>query len=290
MKPARRHCYTVPLARGDTLTLGERTLVMGVLNVTPDSFSDGGRYLDADLAAARALELEAEGADLLDIGGETTRPGADPVDAAEEGRRILPVLARLRGRLRVPISVDTYKAEVADAALRAGASLVNDISGLQYDPPLAAVVAGHGAGLVLMHMRGRSRDMYRDADYDDVVARVAVELGQAVRRATAAGVPRDSLLLDPGLGFAKRAEHSWRVLAALDAAPLAALDRPWLVGASRKSFLAAAIGDVPPADRDWATAAAVTAAILGGAHVVRVHRVAEMRQVARVADRLLAER
>jgi dihydropteroate synthase len=290
MKPARRHCYTVPLARGDTLTLGERTLVMGVLNVTPDSFSDGGRYLDADLAAARALELEAEGADLLDIGGETTRPGADPVDAAEEGRRILPVLARLRGRLRVPISVDTYKAEVADAALRAGASLVNDISGLQYDPPLAAVVAGHGAGLVLMHMRGRSRDMYRDADYDDVVARVAVELGQAVRRATAAGVPHESLVLDPGLGFAKRAEHSWRVLAALDAAPLAALDRPWLVGASRKSFLAAAIGDVPPADRDWATAAAVTAAILGGAHVVRVHRVAEMRQVARVADRLLAER
>jgi dihydropteroate synthase len=286
----RRRSYTVPLAHGGTLALGERTLVMGVLNVTPDSFSDGGRYLDAGRAAERALALEAEGADLLDIGGETTRPGAEPVDAGEECRRVLPVLERLRGRLRIPISVDTYKAEVADAALRAGASLVNDISGLQYDPTLATVVARHGAALVLMHMRGRSHDMYRHADYDDVPARVADELSEAVQRAVDGGVSRDALILDPGLGFAKRAEHSWRVLAALDAAPLAALDRPWLVGPSRKSFLTVATGEVPPGDRDWATAAAVTAAILGGAHIVRVHRVAEMGQVARVADRLLAER
>lgn len=285
-----RRSYTVPLAHGGALALGQRTLVMGVLNVTPDSFSDGGRYLDAGRAAERALALETEGADLLDIGGETTRPGAEPVDAGEECRRVLPVLERLRGRLRIPISVDTYKAEVADAALRAGASLVNDISGLQYDPTLATVVARHGAALVLMHMRGRSHDMYRHADYDDVPARVADELSEAVQRAVDGGVSRDALILDPGLGFAKRAEHSWRVLAALDAAPLAALDRPWLVGPSRKSFLTVATGEVPPGDRDWATAAAVTAAILGGAHIVRVHRVAEMGQVARVADRLLAER
>jgi dihydropteroate synthase len=287
--PSRRP-YAIALAHGGRLVLGERTLVMGILNVTPDSFSDGGRFADPDRAVARALAMEAAGADLLDIGGETTRPGADPVEAAEECRRVLPVLQRLQGRLRVPISVDTYKAEVAEAALGAGAAAVNDISGLQYDPALAGVVARHGAALVLMHMRGRSRDMYRQADYADAVAEVAAELRQAVARAEAGGVPRGSLILDPGIGFAKKAEHSWRLLSALDAAPLAALDRPWLVGPSRKSFLTAATGDLTPERRGWATAAAVTAAVLAGAHIVRVHDVAEMVQVVRVADRVLAER
>lgn len=281
--------YDIPLATGGTLALGARTLVMGVLNVTPDSFSDGGRFALVEDAVARALAMEAEGADLIDIGGETTRPGAAPVDAVEERRRILPVIERLAGRLRVPISVDTYKADVAGAAIAAGAAIVNDVSGLLYDPALGEVAARHGAGLVLMHMRGRSLDMYGRADYDDVVAEVAAELAAAVARAEAAGVARDAIVLDPGIGFAKRAEHSWRVLASLDARALSALDRPWLVGPSRKSFLTAAIGDVPAADRDWASAAAVTAAILGGAHIVRVHRVAGMVQVTRVADRLLEE-
>lgn len=285
-----RRPYAVALARGGRLVLGERTLVMGILNVTPDSFSDGGQYADPERAAARALDMEAAGADLIDIGGETTRPGAEPVAAAEECRRVLPVLQRLHGRLRVPISVDTYKAEVADAALGAGAAAVNDISGLLYDPALAAVVARHGAALVLMHMRGRSRDMYRLAEYADAVAEVADELRQAVARAQAGGVPHESLILDPGIGFAKKAEHSWRLLSALDAAPLAALDRPWLVGPSRKSFLTAVTGDLPPERRGWATAAAVTAAVLAGAHIVRVHDVAQMVQVVRVADRVLAER
>lgn len=285
-----RRPYAVALARGGRLVLGERTLVMGILNVTPDSFSDGGQYADPERAAARALDMEAAGADLIDIGGETTRPGAEPVAAAEECRRVLPVLQRLQGRLRVPISVDTYKAEVADAALGAGAAAVNDISGLLYDPALAAVVARHGAALVLMHMRGRSRDMYRLAEYADAVAEVADELRQAVARAQAGGVPHESLILDPGIGFAKKAEHSWRLLSALDAAPLAALDRPWLVGPSRKSFLTAVTGDLPPERRGWATAAAVTAAVLAGAHIVRVHDVAQMVQVVRVADRVLAER
>jgi dihydropteroate synthase len=259
---------------------------MGVLNVTPDSFSDGGSRLDPDRAAEAALRMEAEGADIVDIGGETTRPGAAPVEASVELGRVLPVLERLVPRLGIPISVDTYKAVVAEAALAAGAVIVNDISGLQHDPAIGDVVARRRAALVLMHMRGRSDDMYREARYVDPVAEVARELVLALARAEAAGVPRGHALLDPGLGFAKQAEHSWALLGCLDAPALAALDRPWLVGASRKSFLTSVVGDVPPADRDWATAAAVTGAVLAGAHVVRVHRVAEMVQVVRVADRL----
>lgn len=288
-QPARR-CYEVALPTGRVLALGTRTLVMGVLNVTPDSFSDGGRFVGAGRAVERALAMEQEGADLIDVGGETTRPGAEPVPAEEECRRVLPVVRRLAQVLRVPMSIDTYKAAVARAALDAGAAIVNDISGLQYDPALAGVAAGHGAALVLMHMRGRSRDMYRLADYGDVVADVGGELAGAVARALDAGVRREAIVLDPGLGFAKRPDDNWRLLARLDAPPLVSLDRPWLVGPSRKSFLAAAAGERPPAERDWATAAAVTAAVLSGAHIVRVHRVAEMVQVVRVADRLLADR
>jgi dihydropteroate synthase len=279
-----RRPYRIPLPHGAELLLGPRTLVMGVLNVTPDSFSDGGAWTDVSRAVDAALAMEAAGADILDLGGETTRPGAAPVDATTELGRVMPVLERLAPRLRIPISIDTYKAAVADEALAAGAAIVNDISGLQYDPALGAVAARRHAALVLMHMRGRSRDMYREADYVDPVGEVARELDEAIARAEAAGVPRDSLVLDPGLGFAKRPEHSWALLARLDAPPLHALDRPWLVGPSRKSFLAAAVGNLPIPDRDWPTAAAVTAAILAGAHVVRVHRVAEMVHVARVAD------
>ena len=281
-----RRTYRVPLPGGRELVLGPRTLVMGVLNVTPDSFSDGGAWPDADRAAEAALAMEAAGADILDIGGETTRPGAEPVDASVELDRVLPVVERLAPRLRIPVSIDTYKAAVAEAALAAGAALVNDISGLQHDPALGEVVARRGAAIVLMHMRGRSRDMYREATYADPVEEVAQELEAALGRARAAGVPRDATILDPGLGFAKRAGHSWALLARLDAPALAALDRPWLVGPSRKSFLTSVVGDVPPRERDWATAAAVTGAILAGAQIVRVHRVAEMVQVARVADHL----
>jgi dihydropteroate synthase len=281
-----RRTYRVPLAGGHALDLGSRTLVMGVLNVTPDSFSDGGAWTDPARAVDAALAMEAAGADLVDLGGETTRPGAEPVPAEVELRRVLPVLERLAACLRVPVSIDTYKAVVAEAALAAGASLVNDISGLQYDPALGEVAARRHAGLVLMHMRGRSRDMYREAEYADPVRDVARELVDALGRAEAAGVPREAVILDPGLGFAKRPDHSWALLGRLDAPPLAALDRPWLVGPSRKSFLTSVIGEVPAAARDWPTAAAVTGAILAGAHIVRVHRVAEMVQVVRVADRL----
>jgi dihydropteroate synthase len=277
-----RPSFSVPLAHGRRLELGERTLVMGVLNVTPDSFSGG--VTDVRAAVAAAVQMEADGADIIDVGGESTRPGAGLVEEHEELERVIPVLERLRDQVSVPISVDTSKASVAEAAIRAGASIVNDISGLGYDPLTAGVVARTGAGVILMHTRGRSSDMYRDAVYGDVATDVAVELQMAVARATVAGVEHARIVLDPGLGFAKRAQHSWAMLAALPR--LAALDRPLLVGPSRKSFLAEAIGAVPPGERDWGTAAAVTASVLLGAHIVRVHAVKAMVQAVRVADAL----
>lgn len=262
--------------------LGERTLVMGVLNVTPDSFSDGGLSLEPARAVDRALAMEAAGTDILDIGGESTRPGADPVGAEEEWRRVQPVLAALSTQLRIPISIDTYRSETAARALGAGATMVNDISGLEYDPRLGRVVATHGAVLVLMHTRGRSRDMYQEAHYDDVVREVAAELQQRLAHAGDLGIPQDRIVIDPGFGFAKRAAHSMTLLARLDA--LASLGCPVLSGPSRKSFLTSATGPLPAPDRDWATAAAVTASVFAGAHIVRVHRAAEMVQVVRVAD------
>jgi dihydropteroate synthase len=270
------------------LELGARTLVMGILNITPDSFADGGRHLDSDAAVEAGVRMTADGADILDVGGESTRPGAAPVGEEEELRRVLPVVERLAARVRIPISIDTYKARVAREAVAAGAVIINDISGLQYEPALGGVAAETGAALVLMHTRGRSDDMYSRAVYGDVIAEVKAELEEAMGRAAAAGVQREAIILDPGFGFAKRAEHSFAVLACLDA--LAALDRPILSGPSRKSFLKAAIGDVPAAGRDWASAAAVTGSVLAGAHIVRVHDVAAMRDVVRVADLILDAR
>lgn len=278
-----RRCYTVPLPGSAPLKLGERTLVMGIVNVTPDSFSDGGLCLDPARAVAHALELEAAGADVLDVGGESTRPGAAALSADEELARVAPVLRGLLAEARVPVSIDTYKADVARVALDLGATIVNDVSGLLYDPGLAEVVASRGAALVLMHTRGRSREMYKDAEYENVGREVAGELAGQVAVAVAAGVARTQIIVDPGLGFAKRAEHSYAALASL--AELDSLDRPILVGPSRKSFLATDV-DAAPGERDWETAAAVTAAVLYGAHLVRVHEVADLIRVVRVADRI----
>jgi len=258
---------------------------MGILNITPDSFADSPHFLETSAAIDSALRMEREGADLIDVGGESTRPGADPVPAGEELARILPVLEGLAGRLRVPISVDTYKAGVASAALDAGASLINDVSGLRFEPALARAVAERGGALVLMHTRGRSKTMYAEAVYDDVVADVARELKESLRAAAEAGVPADRIILDPGVGFAKRPSHSYGVLARLSELA-AALDRPLLVGPSRKSFMRDAVGGRSAPERDWGTAAAVAAAVLGGAHIVRVHAVAEMTQVVRVAEEI----
>jgi dihydropteroate synthase len=283
MQPRRR--YSVPLPGGRALTLGEQTVIMGVINVTPDSFSDGGVFVDPAAAIEAGVRMVEQGAGILDIGGESTRPGAAAVGDAEERRRVLPVIEGLVTRVSVPISIDTYKASTADAALAAGATIVNDISGLRYEPELAGVAARREAAIVLMHTRGRSKDMYQQATYGDVVAEVLDELRESISFATGAGVGKDRILVDPGLGFAKDAVHSYEVLARMD--ELGELGRPIVAGASRKSFLARVIGaGVPASARDWATAAAVTSAVLSGAHIVRVHAVEEMRQVVRVADEI----
>jgi dihydropteroate synthase len=283
---AARSPFILPLPGRAALQLGARTLVMGVLNVTPDSFSDGGPLTDPGLAIERAFALEHEGADILDLGGESTRPGAEPIEAAEEWRRVQPVLSAIGGRLKIPISIDTYRADTAERALDAGATIVNDVSALEYDARLGAVVASRRVPVVLMHTRGRSRAMYLEAHYDDVVKEVVQELGQRIARAAEAGIGREQIVVDPGFGFAKKAHHSMEALARLD--DFASLGRPILSGPSRKSFLTSATGALSPLQRDWASGAAVTASVLAGAHIVRVHRVAEMVQIVRVADAIRA--
>jgi len=283
----RKH-FDIPLPGGRVLELGTRPLVMGILNVTPDSFADTTSPLDPVAALDAALRMESAGADLIDVGGESTRPGSVPVPVEEELARVVPVLKALDGRVRVPLSIDTTKAEVARAALGEGAAIVNDISGLQYDPPLARVVADAGAALVLMHMRGRPNTMYEEAVYNDLLADVIGEVRTRMAAAVGSGVPLERIIVDPGVGFAKRPAHSYGVLAHL-AEFAAALDRPVLAGVSRKSYLREAAGGRPPTGRDWGTAAAVTAAVLAGAHIVRVHAVAEMVQVVRVAEEIRRE-
>ncbi len=279
---APRPTFVIPLPDGRELLLGPRTLVMAIVNVTPDSFADGGERFDPDVAIADALQMIADGADILDIGGESTRPGAPPVDEAEELRRVLPVLEGLRGRAQVPVSIDTYKAAVASQAIALGASIVNDISAFANDPAIAGVVARTGAAAVLMHNRGRSADIYEFARYTDVIQDIRADLAVRVATAEQAGVRRAQLILDPGFGFAKRAEHSMEALARLG--ELHDLDMPILSGPSRKSFLRLALGDLGASERVWGTAAAVTASVIAGAHIVRVHDVKPMSQVARVAD------
>ena len=276
-----RSSYRVPLPDGE-LILGDRPLVMGILNVTPDSFADTER-VDAQRTVDVALAMEAAGADIIDLGGESTRPGAVPVAADEELRRVMPVLRELKRRLSIPVSIDTYKSEVARAAVGEGVSIVNDISGLQYDTAMAETVAHVGAAIVLMHTRGRSVDMYAKANYGDIVDEVGAELRDSMTVAVRAGIPLDRIVVDPGIGFAKRPAHSYGLLARM-AELSAALNRPVLAGPSRKSFMREALADRPAVERDWGTAAAVTAAVLAGAHIVRVHAVAEMVQVVRVAE------
>jgi len=268
-----------------TLVLGKRTLVMGVLNITPDSFSDGGLFLDAHAAVARALDLERAGADILDIGGESTRPGSEGISATEELQRILPVLGKLRGQLTIPISLDTSKSEVADAAADSGVEILNDVTALRADPRLAEVAHRRRLPLILMHMRGEPHTMQKRPFARDVMRDVASSLRHAVAVARRAGVAKSQIILDPGIGFGKSTAQNFELLARLP--ELARLGFPLMVGTSRKGFIGKVLGDVVPSERMWGTAATVTASILGGAHIVRVHDVAEMVQVARVADAIL---
>lgn len=285
---ASRRRFQLKLPSLGTLELGQRTLVMGVLNVTPDSFSDGGLYIEIEAALERGLEIEKQGADILDIGGESTRPGSEPIPAHEELRRILPVIAGLRRRLRIPISVDTYKAEVAEAGVRAGAEMINDISGLRFEPQVAEVAKRLGAPLALMHIRGRPRTMQTSGFARNVWRDVLSGLRASLGRARSFGLPLSQLLVDPGIGFGKTAEQNVELLARLS--KLRVLGCAILVGPSRKSFIgkiaAPKSAGLPASERLWGTAAAVTAAILEGAHIVRVHDVEEMVQVMRLADAL----
>jgi dihydropteroate synthase len=280
MFPARRK-FRLRL-RERSLALGERTLVMGILNVTPDSFSDGGLYLDVEAAVAQATALEAAGADIIDVGGESTRPGSAGISAKEEMRRILPVLRKLRGKIRIPISVDTSKAEVAEAAADEGAEILNDVTGLRNDPGVAQVAQRRKLGLILMHMRGTPQTMQQAPFARDVIRDVTAGLRRSLTKARNAGVVRSRLVIDPGIGFGKSHEQNCEIIQRLP--QLAKLGFPIMLGTSRKSFLGTALKRSGETDRIWGTAATVAAGILQGAHIVRVHDVAEMTQVARVAD------
>jgi dihydropteroate synthase len=272
--------------------LGERTLIMGVLNITPDSFSDGGKFFDTPRAIEHALTVESAGADLLDIGGESTRPGSPGTPAKEELARVLPVLQGLRGILKIPLSIDTQKLEVAEAALDAGAEIINDISGLKSDPRLAQLAARRRVPLILMHMRGEPRTMQKAGFARDVLKDVAQGLRKSVAIARKASVPKSQIILDPGIGFGKSFAQNYELLQKLP--QLAKLGYPLLVGTSRKGFLGATLArdgkPAPPDQRIWGIAATVTASILHGAHIVRVHDISEMVQVARVADCLVNSR
>jgi dihydropteroate synthase len=268
--------------RGRSLQLGDRTLIMGVLNVTPDSFSNGAKYDDPDRAFARAIELEEQGADIIDIGAESTRPGSARVSEAEELRRLIPVLKRLRGKLAIPVSVDTYKAAVAENALQYEVEIINDPSGLTFDTQLARVCANADAGLILNHMRGTPETWVKLGPMKDPAGTIRTELEAAMNRARRSGVDQHRIVVDPGIGFGKRKEQNSEILARLH--EIATLDRPILVGASRKAFLAQAT----ELETEFASAAAAVAAILGGAHIVRVHEVKAMVPAIRVADAIAA--
>lgn len=264
----------------------ERVALMGVLNVTPDSFSDGGRFVSPQQAVAHAISMVNAGAAIIDIGGESTRPGAEPVDETEEWRRIEPVLRGVRERSDVFISVDTTKAAIAARALQAGADIINDVSGGWRETALLDEVARAGAGIILMHMRGTPQTMAALTRYNDIVAEVRGELGACAQNALEHGIGSDSIVLDPGIGFAKDAVGSLILVRELK--QLAALGYPLLVGPSRKSFIGAALGGAPVAHRQWGTAAAVALAVAGGARIVRVHDVAEMADVVRMTEAILS--
>ncbi|MCL5287706.1 MAG: dihydropteroate synthase [Acidobacteria bacterium] len=286
-----RKTFRLKLSRG-TLVLGGRALVMGVLNVTPDSFSDGGKFFSVEAAVKRAVEMAKAGADILDIGGESTRPGSDAISAEEEIRRVLPVIQRLRKKLRIPISIDTQKAAVAEAAVKAGAEMINDVSALRADANMACVARRHRLPVILMHMRGEPRTMQKQPFARNVMQDVKRGLRAAVGRTRTAGIAKSQIILDPGIGFGKSYAQTRELLARLP--ELARLGYPLLVGTSRKAFIGAILGSAkkpwPAEKRLWGTAATVVASILGGAHIVRVHDVNEMAQVARIADAVVTAR
>jgi dihydropteroate synthase len=268
--------------RNFSLDFSQKTYIMGILNVTPDSFSDGGRFFNPASATSRGIQMAEEGADIIDIGGESTRPGSEPLSIEEELRRTIPIVGTLAKRIDVPISIDTYKSEVAKMALDAGASIVNDISGLRFDPGMAKVVAGYKVPVVVMHIKGSPKDMQKNPVYEALIPEIVDYFRERIRSATESGIPKDKIIIDPGIGFGKTSEHNIEIINKLDEFTL--LEKPVLIGPSRKAFLGKMLGDVPAGERLEATAAAVSISIMKGANLVRVHDVKEMVRVAKVAD------
>jgi dihydropteroate synthase len=271
-----------------SLPYGERTLVMGVLNVTPDSFSDGGQFFAFDRAIAQAEQMIEEGADIIDVGGESTRPGSEFVSEAEELRRVIPVIERVTSSASVPISIDTTKPSVARAALEAGAEIVNDISGLRFDPAIADEVARGNAGLILMHSRGTPKDMQQMPPVADIMSEVVNGLRQSVAVAEEHGVPRESIAIDPGIGFGKTAEQNVELIAKLDQLAREFPDLPLMIGTSRKSFIGKLLDNAPADHRLYGTLASVVVAVINGAHIVRVHDVRQAVEAVKVADAIRA--
>lgn len=268
-----------------SLRFEEKTVIMGVLNVTPDSFSDGGHYLSRENAANQALILEAEGADIIDIGGESTRPYAEKVSLEQELDRVIPVIEEIRDAVKVPISIDTYKAEVARKALDAGASIINDISALRFDPEMVSVAAEAKVPLILMHMKGTPGDMQNNPVYTDLMGEITDFFREIIEKAEKSGIARDMLILDPGIGFGKSFDHNLEIIR--DLKKLSILDRPVLLGSSRKAFIGNILGSEPE-ERDTGTMATLSAGIMNGAHIVRVHNVRMTRETVKVVDSIMA--
>lgn len=267
--------------KNKTLDFSQRAYIMGVLNLTPDSFFDGRMFPEPEAAVQHAFRMEAEGADIIDLGGESTRPGAQAVPLKEEFRRVLPVLKRLSGRLKVPISIDTYKSEVAERCIQCGAEMVNDISGLYFDPRMKEVVARHQVPVIVMHMKGTPRDMQKDPQYRDLIGEILSYFRESISRADAAGVPADKIIIDPGIGFGKSFTHNLDILKGLESFKV--LGKPIMVGASRKSFLGKIL-DLPVDERLEGSIAAALYAVLRGANIVRVHDVAATVRALRTVE------
>ncbi len=260
----------------------EKTFIMGILNITPDSFSDGGSFIKADTAVEHAINMVEEGADIIDIGGESTRPGSDAITVSEELERVIPVIEKLSGRIRVPISIDTYKAEVAQKAIDAGASIVNDISGLRFDPEMPGVVSRNEVSVVIMHIKGTPKNMQKNPIYGNLIKEIIEYLEESIAIAEKAGVHHEKIIVDPGIGFGKMFEDNLEIINRLS--EFRRLGKPLLIGASRKAFIGEVLGDAPVGDRVEGTAAAVAISIMNGADIVRVHDVKEMKKVAKVSD------
>ncbi len=270
------------------LDFSRKTHVMGILNITPDSFSDGGKHFNASFALEQGIKMVRDGADILDIGGESTRPGSEPVTIEEELRRTIPVIEALAAKVTVPISIDTYKAEVARQAIAAGASIVNDISGLRFDPEMPKVITQYNVPVVIMHIKGRPREMQKNPQYEALIPEIMDYFRISMRLAKKFGIPDDLMILDPGIGFGKTFAHNLEILNNLEQFML--LEKPLLVGPSRKAFLGKILGDVPASDRLEGTAAAIAVSIMKGANIIRVHDVKEIARVAKVVDAIKREK